>query len=92
VAGTQELFVMTTNKKPKMGRPALPASEGRNHKLEVRLNETENASIEKASKKAMGSDRKKSEWARGVLLSEASETDLSPRSKKDRNPIRPPKG
>jgi hypothetical protein len=65
---------MTTKKSPKMGRPRLAKEEGRNLKLEVRLNSKENAAIEKAAERSTGSSRKKSEWARGVLLSEAETT------------------
>jgi hypothetical protein len=64
--------VTTKNKKPARGRPKLAnRADARNERLVVRLNKSENNTIESAAERATGSARKKSEWARAVLLSEA---------------------
>jgi hypothetical protein len=52
----------------------MPASAMKSHLLKVRLTANENQKIEDAAELATGEKRKKSEWARGVLLSEAETT------------------
>jgi hypothetical protein len=68
--------VATTKKPPKVGRPKLPKAAAKSYLLKVRLNASENQTIEDASERALGASRKKSEWARKVLLTEAEKTAL----------------
>jgi hypothetical protein len=55
--------------------------------LKIRLNRAENEAIEVASERATGSTRKKSDWARGVLLTEAERPISKPRKPGTKKPV-----
>ncbi len=65
----------------------MDVKEVRTEMLKIRLNRAENEAIEVASERATGSTRKKSDWARGVLLTEAERPISKPRKPGTKKPV-----
>jgi hypothetical protein len=63
-------------RKPKVGRPALPADRAKASTFSVRFTEDERAQIEAAADKAGASSAP--DWARRVLLDAAMKTPATP--------------